>query len=135
MFACFLKYPKCLMNPKVCPETSDEGPEQPMKVCRPFYLFGEPPPPHPALLKAALPKWGYFQLCDFHFHFYQVGGGASGGQIRFLLSSNFRGKPGCRVPDTQAAAVAAAAAAAAAESVGKTRGQNHGRPARPYLQP
>lgn len=65
MFAYFSQYPKCLVNPQVCPETSDEGPEQPMKVCWPFYLSGEPPPPHPALFKAALPKWGVFPALWF----------------------------------------------------------------------
>lgn len=33
------------MNPKVCLETGDEGPGQPMDMCRPFYLLGELPLP------------------------------------------------------------------------------------------
>ena len=41
-------------------------------------------------IKGNLLKWGYFQLCGFHFHLYQVGGVASCRRIRFLLSPNFK---------------------------------------------
>lgn len=89
-FACFLKPPKSLMNPQVCPETSDDGPGQPMETCWPFHLPRRGSPYSSCPVKGNLLKWGYFQLCGFHFHFYQVGGVASCGRIRFLLSPNFK---------------------------------------------
>lgn len=116
------------MNPQVCPETSDEGPGQPVEACWPFHLPGGPPPTHPAPLKAALLKWGVFPALRLSLPL------LLGGRSALLWTNQIPSQPqfqevsqGLSVLDRQEAAAAA--------GVGKTRGRNHGRPTRPHLQP
>jgi hypothetical protein len=54
------------MNPKVCLETSDEGPGQPMGSHWPFYLSGGAPPFSSCPEReAALPEWGISSFVAF----------------------------------------------------------------------